>query len=329
MTNSKPLKIIQGVLVLLLIWQISPFLTDFPLETQGDEEVLRLKNEHQSRPYYHIPLRRVGRLLLLDAQVDSVSGAFVFDTGAQSLVLNSTYFRDAKAIHNQSGAGVTGGQIERKSKKIKHFSFDKLKFENVYADVIDLSHIENSKQTKILGLIGTQYFKNYEIIINVRKQSLLLFPIDKKGKRILAAPDSTQYFAQHKVQIINNVMITHLRKNNKKACFCLDTGAESNLLDFACPQEFLNSVKISGRRKLRGSGNQSIDVLYGQMPQLKIGTHQLDSIPFLITDLSTLSNAYGIELDGMLGFSIFEHQIVKLNFKLKEMSFAHFMEDTL
>ena len=41
-----------------------------------------------------IPLRRVGRLFLLEAQVDDQIGNLIFDTGAMGLVLNKIYFRN-------------------------------------------------------------------------------------------------------------------------------------------------------------------------------------------------------------------------------------------
>ena len=42
-----------------------------------------------------IPLKRAGRLFLLDGILDNVSGNFIFDTGDSGLVLNKTYFRSS------------------------------------------------------------------------------------------------------------------------------------------------------------------------------------------------------------------------------------------
>jgi hypothetical protein len=40
-----------------------------------------------------IPLKRVGRLFMIEARIDNIVGNFLFDTGSAELVLNSTYFR--------------------------------------------------------------------------------------------------------------------------------------------------------------------------------------------------------------------------------------------
>lgn len=39
------------------------------------------------------PLKRAGRLFLIEATIGDQTGNFVFDTGASKLVLNRTYFR--------------------------------------------------------------------------------------------------------------------------------------------------------------------------------------------------------------------------------------------
>jgi len=39
-----------------------------------------------------IPIKRAGNLIIVEAQIDSIAGNFVLDTGAPYLVLNATYF---------------------------------------------------------------------------------------------------------------------------------------------------------------------------------------------------------------------------------------------
>src|SRR5688572_17931465 len=41
-----------------------------------------------------IPFNRAGNLIVVQARVDTTVGNFILDTGAPSLVLNITYFRD-------------------------------------------------------------------------------------------------------------------------------------------------------------------------------------------------------------------------------------------
>jgi hypothetical protein len=54
-----------------------------------------------------IPLKRAGKLLLIEAEADGQRGDFILDTGAPFLVLNQTYFRGATRRNGTSG-GITG-----------------------------------------------------------------------------------------------------------------------------------------------------------------------------------------------------------------------------
>src|ERR1700761_1196674 len=55
-----------------------------------------------------VPIKRAGNLIIVEAQVDSLEGNFVLDTGAPYLVLNTTYFRDAPHVEEQHSAGING-----------------------------------------------------------------------------------------------------------------------------------------------------------------------------------------------------------------------------
>src|SRR5512138_3041409 len=45
-----------------------------------------------------IPLKRAGRLFMIEVVIDGITGNLIFDTGASKLVLNSTYFRNSWTI---------------------------------------------------------------------------------------------------------------------------------------------------------------------------------------------------------------------------------------
>lgn len=55
-----------------------------------------------------IPMKRSGRLFLIEAMADGESGNLVFDTGANGLVLNSTYFRNHVKSVRAGSIGITG-----------------------------------------------------------------------------------------------------------------------------------------------------------------------------------------------------------------------------
>ena len=134
-----------------------------------------------------IPLKRAGRLFLIEAKVEDQTGNLVFDTGANGLVLNATYFRDHAKTGGSNTIGITGavGVVEQIS--ISRIELPEITYKNVRADVTNLGHIENRRGIKILGLIGFSMMKNLEIVIDAKHNQLILIRIDKAGRRTNSA----------------------------------------------------------------------------------------------------------------------------------------------
>lgn len=70
---------------------------------------LNVSNGNPDTTTYIIPLKKIGRLYILEAVVDGISGNLIFDTGATGLVLNRTYFRNHVKSGGISSSGITGG----------------------------------------------------------------------------------------------------------------------------------------------------------------------------------------------------------------------------
>ena len=69
-----------------------------------------------------VPIKRAGNLIIVEAQIDSLEGNFVMDTGAPYLVLNSTYFRDSPHVEEQQSAGINGESAGSFTTVVHNFS---------------------------------------------------------------------------------------------------------------------------------------------------------------------------------------------------------------
>jgi predicted aspartyl protease len=269
-----------------------------------------------------LPLKKAGNLILVDAKVDGVQGTFVFDSGAQGIVLNATYFRDSKKTFDTHSAGISTKKIKKQTKKISRFELGGHVFENIKADVINLGHLENSRNIKIHGLIGAILIKDFETTIDIRNLQMTMRPIDRKGNLIEQFNDTTRYDTQQKIRYANNIIVTTIPINGKDVCFCLDTGAEHNVIDFHNHNKIMETISVTSRKVLRGAGEEKIEVLFGVMNQFFIEETQFEPMQTLITDMTSLRNSYGINVYGMLGFDFFNQCIIKMNFKKKTMHIA-------
>jgi len=266
-----------------------------------------------------IPIKRAGNLIIIEAQVDSVSGNFVLDTGAPYLVLNATYFRDMPHLGDRESNGVNGIATGTFKTQVRNFDigFD-LHYNKLTADVVDLSTIENSKKIKILGLLGTQIFRKIAITVDLFHNVMYLHKLDSKGnladqERPFAQPDMRTTFKN-----MNDVLFIQGIINDKKLWFAFDTGAESNLLHTNASGKILKVMTIINKSKMVGVGGSNYEIIYANFDKLTIGSYVFNNNRILLTNLDNLGKAYGQSVDAVLGYDFFSRGIFTINFVKNE-----------
>jgi len=265
-----------------------------------------------------IPLKRAGRLFLMEARIDNQVGNFIFDTGSSKLVLNKTYFRKFIVMDEEEAGGVTGstGGIGRTT--VKSLEIADLHFSNLSADVTSLGHIEDRRGIKILGLVGLSLLKDMEIVVDLNHNELHLFRLDKKGNR-LGSSTQKKVDLTHKVTEYNNILIVKATIGGKQLDFCLDSGAESNVLSSYSSKSVLGTVTILKRSDMVGVASGQTDVLYGMMNDFNLGERRFPTMRTIITSLHQMSKSYGMVIDGMLGYDFFSQGVIYLNLVRNEM----------
>jgi predicted aspartyl protease len=266
-----------------------------------------------------IPLKRAGRLFILEANIDGVAGNFIFDTGSSRLVLNSTYFRNYWTLKGTEAGGVTGpaGTVRRAA--VKKLQVSGLNYLNVTADVADLGHIENRRGVKVLGLFGSNMLRDMEVVIDIARNQLRLYRLDRSGKRIGAASGRFEADLTAKVRTVQDVIFISATIGQKELNFCLDTGAESNILSSSAPRKVMNTVSILGRSDLRGVSGQGSDMLYAALGDFNLGERKISGMQTLIASMDNMSAFYDCQVDGMLGYDFFEQGEISINLVTQEM----------
>lgn len=265
-----------------------------------------------------IPLKRAGRLLMIEAKVDSEIGNLVFDTGADNLVFNSTYFRNHNKSAGANSNGINGNIGAVETITLEKLEFADLTYKKVRVDITNLGHIENRRGVKILGLIGFNMFRDFEIIIDIRNNQLKLFRLDKSGNRM--TPGNPKFIPDQSQKIYGNSNILFLegKISGRNLRFCFDTGAETNVISSFSNKNILNSLTITRRSKLKGAGTSGSEVLYGRMNDFTLGDRPIGGMETIISDLGALSEAYGTRIDGMLGYNFMEQGTLCINFITKQ-----------
>jgi hypothetical protein len=221
--------------------------------------------------------------------------------------------------------GITGSDNRQHSTSVKDFSFQGVKYQNLEADVLPLGHIENARGVKILGLIGLNLFKEFEIEIDVRNNVLVLYKCDKSGEPLTGKrlrPDLI-----HPFTLSNDAMFLNCAIAGRRVGFVLDTGAEINTLSSFAGKKILETIEIQGRSQMMGTGRQKVEVLFGRMNDFSIGDTDFAGMQTLITNMRDMSASFGIPVDGMLGYDFLARGLVQINFRKKTLVMQFF--DTL
>ncbi len=269
-----------------------------------------------------IPFSRAGNLIIIKAKVDTIEGNFILDTGAPKLILNMTYFRKYISTDEETEpGGITGATTRSNPTEVSELSFGPIKYFHVEADRINLGHIENSKGLKILGLLGMQLFRRFEMIIDYEKNLIYLHLINKKESSIYKHEMLKDTFAYNTfaISILDNRLLTYGEMAGKKLTFILDTGSESNIIDSRLPDKIFEHIAITRRIVLAGAGNDKVEALYGDMNNVTIGGRSMDVLPVLVTNLEKMCFAYNQCIDGMLGFDFLSLHKIGFNFVNRKM----------
>lgn len=268
-----------------------------------------------------VPFELAGRLIIVKAEVDGIGGDFILDTGADKLVLNKSYYEGIAAEGKYKVAGINGviGEVQRR--KVEQLNWDNLSWEQIFADVIDLSHIEGKKNQKLYGLIGYEVLKDFEVLIDFQSKLITLTRLGRDGHRIDKeafdeVPEDTLQF-----DLIGHIIVLDAKVADKSVQFSLDTGAELNLLDFKAYKGLVDYFKILKRVNLSGTGKESLEVLAGKLYKVKLGAIYCSGMRTLITNLDDINKSFRVKINGVLGYEFLFNRRTLINYKHKKLYF--------
>lgn len=99
--------------------------------------------------------------------------------------------------------------------------------------------------------------------------------------------------------------------------FIFDTGSSGISLD-SSTAAYLGLKPAYSGQAIRGiAGIREVPFVYRR--SLQIGTMQVDSLDFHVSDYSVLTAVYGIRIDGIIGYSLFSRFIVAIDYEQAQM----------
>lgn len=282
----------------------------------------RLLEGFQTTPNtIRFPFRLVGRLIVVRAAINGDNGYFIVDTGADKLVLNAKHYTGVTYSAQQVAVSVTGEIGDLKKTVVDSMNWDQLLFEDFFADVVDLSHIEKNKNIKIMGLIGNGVLKDYQVLLDYRERQVVLTKTDDQGEPLDKDPYFESAFDSLSFDFRNEVIVLTTKVGEYEMDVALDSGAELNLIDRYVKKGVLKHFTIKKRVKLTGVENRKLEVVAGEMGNVQIGNVLCPPMRTLLTNLTDMNRSYGTSLKGLIGYEFLGKRRTIINFKKQKLYF--------
>jgi len=289
-------------------------------------KVKRLDNSKQNVEFpkkniISIPFQLYGKLIGVNIRVNGENQLFILDTGSPKTILNAQYFKDKddnnKILSSKNTKGVNGTVKNLNIYKVKELSIYGIKYTNQDFLTMDLSHLEESLDTKIGGLIGYETIKTYDILFDYKnKQINLIKPESFKSylqKIKLTVIDRIPIKLEKHIPIISAII------NNKIYSFGIDCGAEVNLID----QKLYDALKINLRKikkdTLSGADKNRKEVISAKIKKVYIADKKYENMKTVFNDISPFAKGYKIKINGLLGYEFLSKHKTLISFKRKEL----------
>jgi predicted aspartyl protease len=254
-----------------------------------------------------LPIEKIGELWLVRANLDGEEGNFILDTGAPSLVINQSNIRG-----DFSAYGTTGN-VKVDDTTVSQFSLSTAQWKNHNALALDLRHFERSLGTKLMGIIGYDILKRFELTI-APEQKIMYLSVNESIYRKEAGITSVN------MSIEGHLPVVDVEINHQVFRFGIDTGAEVNMINPEALEKLaINSISEGGHVTAIGLGKKSIRQRIIQIESMNLGQHLFEEIPFAVLKSPVLNEASGI--DGILGNQFLNKIVYSMNYRKGVLQF--------
>ena len=289
--------------------------------------IIFTKSEKINAYTTRIPFKLVDHLMVVEGQIHGQTGNFIIDTGSEAMILNKVHFNNLYQHQKKDNPsyGVLEAVDNPYEKHIKDFVLENFKLDAINSDVINLTHIESSKKIKLLGIIGYSVLKDYEVFIDLHLNQITLSKVDDLGNKLDPNVYLEEIVDSLSFSLKNHTIVLHGHVEGYKLKLGLDTAAEFNQINKNLNKDVLKYFIPKKRLTLVGAGNKKIEVMAGKMHRVSLS----ESIYFgpmntVLTNLNRMNEAFGTDLDGVLGYEFFKQKRTIINYQKEKLYFINY-----
>ena len=240
---------------------------------------LSLHNIWAVEDIYRVPFTEVSGLILLEGGIDGHLGYFIYDTGADAVLVNDP---SVSPTNSQTTFESLNGAFNSQATTVLNFKIGNFFFESLDAYAQDLTDLEDFTNKRILGIVGINFFRckylKFDAVngyIDIISKKTGDFD-PKRSKDYLSCPF-----------ILKDGFLTVNMENQggDKISFILDSGATISIIDQSkfnlievksTPLKSIDLVTASGKKEL-------IDCY--RINGLSLNNESIDHLDFAVMDM--------------------------------------------
>jgi predicted aspartyl protease len=248
-----------------------------------------------------LPFKLVAGLIVLpQLTLNGQRGDFVLDTGCTyGLVVEQAAFPKSQ-LHGSTKRGLSAaGSIPLYEVPITQFAWGGLHDHPAVALATSLAAIRTVVGPRLLGLIGTDLLRHYEVVLDYAHRRLILYLLDSHSSaRPFTRRDSVAFTLEKgwpvAVAFIDSVPVQ----------FLLDTGAQDNSLDADFAQHLRVGTRPTGsqRETLLVPGGR-VTAQRATLPALQVGSRQWRNVLLVLAPPVHYQSGQALPYQGVLGES--------------------------
>ncbi len=252
----------------------------------------------------NVPFKLVKGLIIVEVEFENRVGNFIFDTGAEELLMDLEYTSGEKVEFSSLNGTITTYKTE-----IRNVALGNIKKKKVDAFVTNLSAIESFLDMEIEGIMGCDFFIPNSVIIDFEKGKLRV-----TEEEIIA--DNMWQFNKTKFKFTSGLPIVEVSLDGQKYLFCLDSGASSHFIDTKLvnknPHLFTNTGNqvdiVTASTRI-----QSVEKVSSQ--SLKLGNEKLQSTIFCPKDFEEFNRHTDKYISGIVSLTQLSTRYLAIDLK--------------
>ncbi len=308
-------------------------ITDVEFELDKDNKVLSCSMLRAQRPgdmvsadnrtlnpYAEIDFELVNGIIIIPVELNGNNVKFILDTGAPMLVMNSQADSTGSNIVVGSAQGIGGSVQDMGFAHVSNFTWGGGSYQSFDTVSMDLSHLEAELGIKFVGLISKAELEPFETYFDYSNKKLKLYKLKDSGE--LEEPDKLSgWVSEVKLTVMGHIACLKAKVGKKQMTMGLDTGAQACLLDDDFLAKYEKELKNVQTDTLRGADLNMITVKTGDIAMTTVNKLSFPDLTYAFSDISEINNAYGLKINGILGYPFLSKQPVSINYRMKTLRF--------